>query len=171
LSNGVGLAPEVSAFWSKVSHFGGLAAGANFGRHLGVELAADFTEFTLTDDEFGSVAEYSVYAVMPLLRLRLPLWEGRVVPYLMAGGGITYAEFNDRKPAAFDIHVSGDGFHPALSVGGGVEYFFTRNFSLNLDTRWLYTWNHRLRVDDRRARGDFAALNVFLGFRVYLLEF
>jgi opacity protein-like surface antigen len=168
----VRLEPEESAIGDVVNHFGGLALGANFGRHWGVELAGDFTEYALDVDPFGVIGEYSVYTAVPHLRLRVPLKRGRIVPYVMGGMGIVYAEFNDRKPGGVDLPTRAAGVHPAVSAGAGVEYFFARNFSMNFDTRWLYTWNHELDVVDRfKRRGDFSSVNFHLGFRVYLVEF
>jgi opacity protein-like surface antigen len=171
LAPGLKLDPEVSAWFSEINHAGGLTLGANFGRDWGVELAADFSEYTLTLNDLGPIGEYSVYNLTPMLRLRVPLKGGRVVPYIMGGIGATYSEFNDRKPAGGGLNIVADGFHPSISVGGGVEYFVARNFSLNADMRWNHTWNHRVRVDHRTyGRGDFSAVNLMLGFRVYLWE-
>jgi opacity protein-like surface antigen len=171
IAPGLKLDPEVSAWFSEINHGGGLTMGANFGRDWGVELAADFSEYTLNVDEFGPIGEYSVYTITPLLRLRVPLKGGRVVPYLMAGMGFTYAEFNDRKSAGAGLRIDADGIHPSISAGGGVEYFMARNFSLNADMRWNHTWNHRFRVNDRTyGRGDFSAVNLMLGMRLYLWE-
>jgi hypothetical protein len=62
----------------------------------------------------------------------------------MAGVGITYAEYNDAKPPGLGLKVYSKGIYPALGVGAGLEYFVVRNFSLNADARWLYTWDHEI---------------------------
>jgi opacity protein-like surface antigen len=167
---GVRLDPEASALWSTVNHYGGLTFGANLGKHLGVEFAGEMTEFTIWLADHGQVGEYSVYTIVPHLRWRFPFRQGRVVPYFLTGLGATYAEFNDRKPAGHHLDIDAKGFSPAVSAGGGVEYFMARNFSINSDVRWLHTWNQRIRVGSRTSRGDFSALNFFVGFRLYLLE-
>jgi opacity protein-like surface antigen len=166
---GVRLEPEANAL-SSVNHYGGLALGANFGNHWGIEFAGEMTEFNLWLADHGAVGEYSVYTIVPHARFRYPLRQGRVVPYLLAGIGATYAEFNDRKPAGEHLRIAAKGVNPAISVGGGVEYFMARNFSINSDVRWLHTWNHQLRVNGRTSKGDFSTLNFFVGFRLYLLE-
>lgn len=169
---GVSLDPEVSAWLGKINHSGGLSLGVNLGTVWGVELAADFTEFTIVLDDYGAVGEYSVYTIVPHLRLRWPLGNARWVPYLMAGVGVTYGEDNDRKESGAGLGLTARNISPALSVGAGMEYFFARNFSFNVDMRWMYTWGHGITAaGNRRVEGDFSALNVHLGFRVYLLEF
>jgi hypothetical protein len=39
-----------------------------------------------------------VGAFVPQLRLRYPFLDDRLVPYLVAGAGIAFTDFNDRKP-------------------------------------------------------------------------
>jgi opacity protein-like surface antigen len=90
----------------------------------------------------------------------------------MAGVGITYAEYNDAKLPSIGLRVDSKGIYPALGVGAGLEYFVVRNFSLNADARWLYTWDHEIKIADTlKGTGDFSAVQFNLGFRVYLFDF
>ena len=167
---GVNLKPEASA-WGGVNQTGALSLGMDFGHHLGVELAVDSLEHGIDVDSLGTVGEYGMGVAIPYLRLRYPIERGRWVPYLMAGLGLAYGEFNDAKASGQGFNIDAKGIHPALGLGGGIEYFVARNFSLNLDTRWLYTWDHEIEISDSLSgRGDFSAFLVSLGFRVYLLE-
>ncbi len=72
------------------------------------------------------------------------------------------------------------GVFPGLSTtptiffwGGGVDYFITRNFCLNGDVRWAYTWDQGFGVKDYlpKAKGDFSYFAATIGFRVYLIDF
>lgn len=168
-SNGVSFGAEPSAKGS-FSQTGSLAFGYDFGEHLGVELVADSLEPNLEYEGYGAISEYGMGAVLPYLRLRLPTNRGRWVPYLMAGAGIVYGESNDQKEAGADLHIDAKGIYPALAVGGGIEYFVTRNFSLNADARWLYSWGHEFEINGRRAEGDFSTVMLNVGFRAYLFE-
>ncbi len=168
-SNGVSFSPEPSAKGS-FSQTGSLAFGYDFGEHLGIELAADSIEPNLDYEGYGAVSEYGMGAVMPYLRLRYPMQRGRWVPYLMAGAGIVYGESNDQKEDGAGLDIDAKGIYPAIAVGGGVEYFVARNFSINADARWLYSWDHEFDINGRQASGDFSTVMLNLGFRVYLFE-
>ena len=168
---GVHLIPEPSAVGDTLNQTGALSLGADFRNGWGIELAADSLEHGIQVEDIGTVGEYGMGVVIPYLRLRCPLGNGRWQPYLMAGVGAAYGEFNDAKQAGAGLHVNAKGFYPALGVGGGIEYFVARNFSFNFDVRWLYTWDHEIRIGDGvQGKGDFAALQFGLGFRVYLFE-
>lgn len=167
----VELDPEVSAWGGVLNQVGGLRLGADLGSNWGVEFALDVTEGNVDVDGMGAVGEYSVYPAVFQLRLRQPLQRGRWVPYFVAGGGIMYGEFNDRKQAGADLSVDAKGVYPALSVGGGIEYFFVRNFSLNLETRWLYSFDHAITLGNgEEETGDLSLFQAQIGFRVYFLE-
>ncbi len=170
-TSGVSWTPETSAK-GQINQTGGLALGADFGEHWGIELTADSLETSLHLKDRGTFGEYGMGAVLAHLRLRHPVGRGRWVPYLMAGAGITYAEFNDAKPPGAGLRVKSSDVYPAIGVGAGIEYFVVRNFSLNADARWLYTWDHALRIDGLLdGAGDFSAFQFNLGFRVYLFNF
>ena len=152
-----------------------LALGANWGRHFGFELAVDYWEGNINLDNVagvtGGVGEYAVYSLIPNLRFRWPLQEGKVVPYLLAGVGGTYGEVNDRFNNGGNISVDSKGFAPAFNVGGGVEYFFNRNVSLFGQAKWIYSWNNKIEVDNMgEQKGDLAWLHCQIGFRLYLLD-
>ena len=169
--SGVRLEPEVSAWGRTLNQTGGLMLGADFGRSVGVELAADIVEHSIDLKGRGTIGEYSTGFIVPQLRLRWPQARGRWVPYLSTGMGLAYAEFNDLKENGQGLRVDAKGVYPAVTVGGGIEYFVTRNFSLNADARWAYTWGHDLGIENAlRTSGDFAVCLLNVGFRVYLFD-
>ncbi len=167
---GVRLHAEQAAWGKVASQTGSLLLGLDLGRNFGVEIAGDHVNHLIEVDGLGRVAEYGQGWVLANLRLRFP--SGRWVPYVYAGGGITYAEFKDYQPASEGLHLEGDTLHPAVNVGGGVEYFITRNFSLNADARWAYTWNHGFGIENYlpKTSGDYSIFATTIGFRVYLFN-
>jgi opacity protein-like surface antigen len=117
----------------------------------------------------GQVTEYGQGWIMANFRLRFP--HGRLSPYVYLGPGICYAEIKENKPPADDLDFSGSKWHPAFNVGGGVEYFITRRFSLNFDTRWAYSWDHTFEISNGLStKGDISYAAVTIGFRVYLFD-
>jgi opacity protein-like surface antigen len=171
LTSGVDLDPEVSAVGSTVNETGGLALGVDFRAPWGIELEADSLEQSIDMDGTGRLGEYGMGIVIPQLRLRSPIGPGRWVPYWTGGVGIGYGEVNDRTEAGTTLGVSAKGIHPALSIGGGLEYFVVSNLSLNADLRWIYTWGHEIQVGNGpTASGDISALMLTVGFRAYLFD-
>ncbi len=168
--NGVTLRPEQAAWGDIASQTGGLLVGVDIGRNFGVEIAGDHVNHIVDVDGLGAIAEYGQGWVLANLRLRFPL--RRWAPYVYAGAGIAYAEFKDYQPSSVGLNLEGNTLHPAINVGGGLEYFVTRNFSLNVDTRWAYTWAHDFGVENRlpTTSGDYSIFAATIGFRVYLFN-
>ena len=166
---GVKLAPEGSSFGA-INQTGGLLFGWDFDRHWGAELAVDSHEFRVNVDGLNNIGEYGMGVAIAQVRYRMPMAGGRWVPYLNAGMGMAFSEFNDSNDRALKVHAKGG--YPACSVGGGVEYFLLRNLSLLADLGWLYSWNHSIGVDNfiSSGRGDLSALTSHLGFRVYFFD-
>jgi hypothetical protein len=63
-----------------VHDYWGASLGANFNRYVGAEVAADIFERRLKVGNLGTMGEYGVAAVVPQIRLRYPLFEGRLTP-------------------------------------------------------------------------------------------
>ena len=171
ITSNVKLEAEASAWGGLFNQVGGIRLGADLGSNWGVDFALDVTEGNMVVDDLGAVGEYSLYPALIQLRLRQPLGRGRWVPYFLAGGGIMYAEFNDKKEPGRNLDVDAKGVYPALGVGGGIEYFVARNFSMNLETRWIYSWDHAFTLGTGpEEKGDLSVFQAQLGFRLYLLE-
>src|SRR5690242_13644463 len=77
----------------------GLSIGMNFNKYLGAELAADHYEFVLNAASGDKAAEYNVAPYLALLRLRYPLLNDRLTPYLIGGGGVSLVQVDDKFPA------------------------------------------------------------------------
>ncbi len=167
---GVKLQPEQAAWGNVASQSGGLLLGVDLGRNFGVEVTGDHVNHVVEVDGLGNVAEYGQGWVLANLRLRFPA--GRWAPYLYAGAGVVYGEFKDYQSAGAGLTLQGGGLSPAMNVGGGVEYFITRNFSLHAEARWAYTWNQAFGIENYlpKTTGDYSLVSATVGFRVYLLD-
>jgi opacity protein-like surface antigen len=169
---GIEIHPEPAAFFSTASQFFGAAIGLTFGRYLGIEMAADYYEGVLAVPGVGSVTEVGVSHFIPYLRLRYPLWDGRVSPHLFGGLGVSTVRTQDTKVPgeAFDVHVWGYGL--AAGVGAGIEYFVASNLAVGVETRYLTARGHTARINDGPERdGHFDAVAVALSLRVFLAAF
>lgn len=170
--NGVKLTPMAQAYGHELNKHFGVTMGANLNRHWAVELAVDGGETTIEVDDRYAIGEYAQVVFIPQLRYRWPLAGGQWVPYASVGGGVLYAEFNDAKPQSVLFPgVDPKGFQPAVRFGGGLEFFFTRHFSLGLEANYQYTWDHEIELPDRpSANGDFSMFQALLMFRAYLFD-
>ncbi len=172
ISSELEVRPEPPAIGPLNQYFGG-ALGVDFGRYLGVEVTFEGYEANLELKGVGSVTEYAVYAVVPQARLRYPLLDGRLVPYLVAGVGAALGELNDPKPkgvVAEFRETSGLGL--AVTVGGGLEYLVTRNVAVGLEAKYLHTRGLALKFADGTTHGaNLRPVLLSLGLRVYLADF
>jgi opacity protein-like surface antigen len=163
---------EPPAYFETANQFFGLGLGLDFARHFSVELAVEGYEVRLAVPGLGSIGEYSVAALLPQARLRYPLLDGRVVPYLIGGVGLSQGEFNDTKPRGRFVDIDGSNtYGVAAALGGGIEYFVASNVAVGVETRYLMSRGHSIRVDGRRHAGNLDSVAVMLALRVMLADF
>lgn len=124
----------------------GFGLGVNLNRYLGVELSGNKFEIFPKVSGFGTVGEYGVFAIMPQVRLRYPLLGDRLVPYVIAGGGIALTDFNDRKASTFGVQVKDESTTPVGAVGAGLEYFFADNIAFGVEFKYLFAGDQSLQV-------------------------
>jgi opacity protein-like surface antigen len=147
----------------------GVSVGLNLGRYLGVELAGDGWERNM---RFGgrTIGEFAMYTGMPLLRARYPLLDGRLTPYALAGLGIGYTEFNDRKQPGFGLDVGGTAWGVAGALGVGLDYFVANNIAIGLETKYIILRDQHVRLNGRRQSLDLDTLLATGGIRLFFPE-
>jgi opacity protein-like surface antigen len=148
----------------------GLSLGANLGRYWGVELSGDTYELLV---RFGgrTVGEYGVGAIVPQLRLRYPLFDDRLVPYVVAGVGVGLAQFNDRKPPAYGIPIKDqESVFPVATLGGGLEYYFADNLALGFEVKYVAASDQTLNINQTRREQAVDGILTTLGLRLLFPE-
>lgn len=78
-----------------------------------------------------SIGEYAICTYVPQLRVRYPLFDGRLMPYLVTGTGFSFG---------------GEDFAPVTVAGIGIEYFVASNMALGAETKYLYSCDHTLKT-------------------------
>jgi opacity protein-like surface antigen len=159
------LRPEGAAIGS-LSQLFGVALGVDVSPRWGLWLSAEGFESVLAVRGQGSSAEYALYAVMPQIRLRYPVANGQVVPYVLAGVGASYAEVNDTKPRGRIVKVEGKGFGVAGEAGAGIDYFIARNVAVGLEGKYLYSRDQTVKVSGIRQTLDLDSLLATIGLRL-----
>jgi opacity protein-like surface antigen len=148
----------------------GFGVGLNLNRYLGVELSGDHFEIFPKISGRGTIGEYGVFAIMPQVRLRLPLLEGRLVPYVIAGAGIGVTDFNDRKEPAFGVEVKDRSTTPVGTVGAGIEYFLADNISVGLEFKYLFAGDQTLSVAGQSHKINASTPLTSFGLRLFYPE-
>ena len=90
---------------------------------------------------------------MPQERVRFPVLNSRLVPYVVAGLGASYTDFNDRKETAAGLSVHGNDWGLAAAAGVGAEFFVTSNIAIGAEVRHVHFAGHELEVGWRTRRG------------------
>ena len=56
-------------------------------------------------------------------------------------------------------------------MGGGIEYFLTRNIAAGVESKWSYTGGHTITINDNSQTATLQAAVVTFGVRVYFYDF
>jgi len=153
-----------------VRDYWGLSIGGNVNRYLGGELSGDLFERRLKVQGFGSVGEYAVTAIVPQIRVRYPLFEGKLTPYVVAGAGVAIGEFNDRKEGTFGHGVDADRTVPVGTLGAGIEYFLADSLAVGVEVKYLFAGDQTLRIDRTEYSHSIASLFAAFGVRMFYPE-
>ena len=148
----------------------GLSLGVNFNRHLGAELAVDGWDVDVTVPGLGKVGEYGVASVLAQARLRYPLFDNTVTPYVLGGVGVMSNEFNDRKPQGIGTSIQADGTTVAGAVGAGIEYFVANNVALGVEARYVLSSDQEFIINGRRHTANLDTLVVAGSLRLLFPE-
>jgi opacity protein-like surface antigen len=148
----------------------GAAIGLNVGRHFGVEVPFEGFEMSLRSPTHGCLGEYAVYAVIPQMRLRYPLLDGRLDPYLIGGVGMSFGEFNEQAIAK--VNVDGNDFGVGATLGTGIEYYLATNIAVGAEARYLFARGHELQVGSAPAMsGNLDSFLLTLNLRIFMFDF
>jgi opacity protein-like surface antigen len=167
IASGVEARETNSAVFGDGLLYGGFL-GWDITRMLGVEFAIEGYDFEVAVPGVGGIGEYAIYTYIPQVRVRYPVLNGRLTPYAVAGVGISFGEFKDRKPRGLDVDLSGEDFALAAVAGIGVEYMVASNIAVGVETKYLYSRDHTLEVVSGRDRDlNLDSLLTSIGVRIY----
>ena len=123
----------------------GASLGLNLNEYLGAELSSEYmrAQLTSTSPAIGDVSGYPLWTVLGLARLRYPLFDGRLSPYALAGGGIGVAIGGTDRDTPFQVSgfsSSGDRSWVA-ALGGGIDYFIEDNIALTIEAKHVFLFD------------------------------
>lgn len=147
---------------------GAVAVGMNFNRYLGAELAAEYTRAQLTAPVVGDVAGYPLWTILAQARLRYPVWDDRVTPYVVVGGGVGFGELGDRDTPFTRSGVGGDTkMSPVVAVGAGFEYFLEDNLAIGIEAKHSFLFDTEVEVNGRPADLRPDLVSITAGIRLF----
>jgi opacity protein-like surface antigen len=144
----------------------GVTLGVDLTPHLGIELLGDWFQPTLGRSG-RSIGEYGIGTLMPQARVRFPVLDGRLVPYVVAGLGASYTDFNDRKESATGLSIHGNDWGLTAAVGVGAEFFVTSNVAIGAEVRYVHFAGHELEVGGRTQGLDLDSVVTTATARLY----
>jgi opacity protein-like surface antigen len=112
----------------------GVGLGYDIDRHWSIEIEGDGTEPDIRDERTGlKVSEFSNITLIPAVRFRWPIGDGRFVPYAVGGVGMSINDVNDT--ANLRIKVRAEDTNVVGTLGVGFDYFLTENVSVGFATQ------------------------------------
>lgn len=163
-STDIGVSAQNGGTW-----LGSFAVGANFNRYLGLEFAADYTPGSeLTASPYGDIAKYAYWTMLVQGRIRYPLMDGRVSPYLLLGGGIGMAEVNKRQISVSQYPLQGGtDTVPVGAVGVGFDYFIAENMAVGLEGKHIIPFRPEINVGGQTSKVELDPVYVTVGVRLF----
>jgi opacity protein-like surface antigen len=127
---------------------GNATVGMSFNKYLGAELAFDYARAQLTSPALGEVSGYPIWTFTALGRLRYPVLKDRLVPYLVAGGGVGFGEGGDLDKSFKVIQFEIDQDSSIVGViGAGVEFFVEKNVAFGIELKYTTFFDTDIEVN------------------------
>ena len=73
-----------------------------------------------------------------LVRLRYPMLNDRLIPYVLGGGGVGFVQVDDKFPPIGSTSLKNNDFPPVGALGGGLEYFIANNLAVGGEAKYLF---------------------------------
>ncbi len=142
--------------------------GANFTRYLGGELDFEYGVGQLRGADDIKITGYPVWTMLAMARLRYPVLEDRLVPYVIFGGGAGWAETGDR-----DETLSVSGFNSAQqhsfvgAAGAGLDYFVQDDLAFTVEARDTFNFQTDVQLNGRPLKLDPTFVSLTAGIRLF----
>jgi len=168
---GVSAQPEQSVFGSNFTFGFGASLGANFGRYASLELSLDNYEVKLALPGVGDIGEYAVFPVMIQPRLRYPLLDDRLEPYVLCGIGAELGQINDLNQTGKALNPKAEDVTLVGAFGAGVEYYVINNVAIGVQAKYTISRGHEFQLPGQASvTGNFDALFLFGNIRILFAD-
>jgi len=168
---GIGIQPEQSLFGSNLAVQFGFTLGSTLGRYAAVEFSMDNYEYQLHYGSDGAIGEYALFPVLVQGRLRYPLLNDRLEPYLLAGVGAEVGQVNDLNGTGKSLGLKGNDLTPVGALGCGVEYWVISNVAVGALAKYVISRGHQVNFRDQPTlQGNFDTFVLSLSLRIVFVD-
>jgi opacity protein-like surface antigen len=103
------------------------------------------------------------------VRARYPVLNDRLTPYVIAGAGIGFGEFNDWEVPVnlFPIGGGPDVTVPAVAVGAGLEYYLADNVAVGVDARHFFLFDTEVEIAGQKRDLSLDTVALTAGIRLF----
>lgn len=163
---------DIEPLWGTKDHYS-IGLGANFDRYVGAELAFDYY-LRGWDDPTGSgldsIGQVSSFHLVPEIRLRYPMFNDRLVPYVVGGIGPSWLQSKDIPNGAAALNPTLEGYSYTITAGAGIEYFIADNVTFGIEGK--YNWVNPVdgTVGGQTDSVDLSTAFLTFGLRIYFDE-
>jgi opacity protein-like surface antigen len=157
--------PAFNATGSRIPTWG-VTVGADLSRFWGFEFTYDYAKTEMSSQTVGSLGDYHTKSLAGQLRLRVPVDDGRLVPYAIAGGGYGTGGYLPGKNFTYPICCRGSAAFGVL--GGGLEYFIGPNVAVGVESKYQYLFHPDVTLNGRRQRLTADSVALTADLRLYL---
>jgi opacity protein-like surface antigen len=105
--------------------------GYRFIPHVAAEVQAEYLFGFDTKVESEKIAKHTILAVTANAKV-FAMTED-IQPFALLGAGVLYADLED----SVRLDVSADAVGPAMRAGAGVDYYFSENIVVSVDTTYV----------------------------------
>lgn len=169
---GVSTTPGQQILGSRFTMMFGAALGLDLGDYFGVEASFENYVLKLSLPGTGPIGKYSIFPILLQPRLRYPLLDGRLEPYLLGGIGAELAEPDKPNDNAMGVLVSGRDVGLAGSLGAGIQYYVMDDIGINAELKYVFSRGLDFQIDGQpEVSGNNDALLLSIGLRAYLFDF
>lgn len=145
--------------------FGDILIGADLSKYWGLEFGFDYVKTDIDQKGGGKLGDFSTASGFIQARMRYPLEDERLVPYLILGAGYGLGEFSGRKNFTFPI--GGRGWSGYGIFGGGLDYFIYRNIALGFELKDQFWYRPELTINGTSQEINADAIAATFGLRAY----
>ncbi len=169
--SGIGIQPEQSLFGSNFASQFGFTLGSTIGRYAAVEVSMDNYEYQLHYGSDGAIGEYSLFPVLVQGRLRYPLFNDRLEPYLLGGVGAEVGQVSDLNGTGKSLGLKGNDLTPVGALGAGVDYWVISNVAVGALTKYVISRGHEVRFRGQPTlQGNFDTFVLSLSLRIVFVD-
>jgi opacity protein-like surface antigen len=163
--------PEQEILGSSFTVLFGVVLGTDFGRYAGLELSLWNRELRLNAAGMKGVGEYALFPVLLEPRLRYPLLDGRLEPYVIGGIGAEFADLNDTPDSAASLDMSASDTSFVAAIGAGLDYYVTSDISVGFELQYLFSRGHHFRIQGATEDGNLDALMLSVDLKAHFFDF